>query len=75
VQALLWTPGFGRALAETVVRRLFSSLLDSGLVRSNKRLEPLNQLLQRVMVAIGAAIAAAIVQARRWRKQKLLKGR
>ena len=66
---------FTLVLAETIVRRLFSSLLDSGVVRSNKHLAPLQDLMRRVMLAVGAAIALAIVQARRLRKRRLLKGR
>jgi len=73
--SMLWRPGFGRSVAETIVRRLFSSLLDSGIVRSNKMAAPLKQLLQRLMLVVGAALALAIVQARKMRKRRLLRTR
>jgi len=73
--SMLWKPGFGRALAETVVRRLFSSLLDSGVTRSHKLQAPLRLLLRRLFLALGAALALLIVQARRARKRRLLRHR
>jgi len=67
--SLLWTPGLGRTLAETVLRRLFSMLLDSGVIRSNKRVAPLNNLLRRLLLVLVVLAATALLRLRQMRKR------
>ncbi|KAL1508327.1 hypothetical protein AB1Y20_004437 [Prymnesium parvum] len=68
-------PGVGRYIAETIVRRMFSSLLDSGVVCSNRHAAPLKELLQRATLGVGVvgvAITLVIVRARRASMRRLL---
>ena len=60
--ALLAAPGAGRALAETILRRVFTALLDSGEISSAKRASPIADLAARValVVVLGLALVAAV---------------
>lgn len=58
----LWRPGLGRYVATVLLRRLFSRLLDAGIARSNKRPNPLGQLVC-VLLAAAALVAAALLYA------------
>jgi len=58
--SLLARPGVGRTLAETVLRRIFTTLLDSGEIRSRKRAAPL-AALAGVVVALAALAVPLLV--------------
>ena len=62
--SFLWSEGPGRAAGETVLRRLFSLLLDSGVARSRKRTNALPQL---ATASTALAALAALVLLRRKR--------
>ena len=55
--SFLWNPGPGRALGETVLRRLFSLLLDAGVARSDKRTRALPVLAGSAVAALAALAA------------------
>ena len=57
---LLWRPGLGRAAASLVLRRLFTGLLDAGVVRSRKRADPLRELAWLAVCGVLLALALAL---------------
>ena len=58
--SLLAHPGVGRTLAETVMRRVFTTYLDSGEIHSRKRKAPLATLVC-LLVAFAALVAPLLV--------------
>eukprot|EP00656_Telonema_subtile_P014728 TRINITY_DN1760_c0_g1_i5.p1 TRINITY_DN1760_c0_g1~~TRINITY_DN1760_c0_g1_i5.p1 ORF type:complete len:361 (+),score=104.83 TRINITY_DN1760_c0_g1_i5:1260-2342(+) len=69
---LLWKPGARRSIAEMVIRRFFSAILDSGVVRSNKRTQALKIFLART--AILAMLLLAVLSRRVGGRAALLLG-
>ena len=58
--AALTTRGLGRTTAEIILRRMFSQLLDSGTIRSNKAPNALQQAVARVAGALGLGALVAV---------------
>lgn len=69
--SLLFRRGRGRALAEVVLRRFFSVLLDGGDVCAQKRrIAPLKELAARSMAALAVLAVALLLLRRRLRARR-----
>ena len=61
VMTFLWTPGPGRWLATTIVRRLYGQILDSGVIVSRRRANPLQAILGLLLFFVLAALSPYMV--------------
>ena len=68
---LLWQTGRRKATAEVLIRRFFSALLDSGVVCSERRVNPLHMFVKRLVVLM-VAFVVLWVQRRRMSNKLLL---
>jgi hypothetical protein len=64
--SFLVSPGYGRSLAEIILRRLFANLFDSGVVCSNKRANPLREFsLGLFLGSLGVSVGGVLLSQRK----------